>query len=373
MFDFLAPYYGESLQSLAVVIAALVVYFLFRHFMAFRSSKRRLPQVIVLLTIVLLSLLFLIDIWGERSAIIGYIESITKRLPGYSTLILLSCSALFSYLLYLTLLRKLTHGDQDLTTLHKVRRIATWGGLGVFVVLAAGVLMVSVGWRDAGTFLGLVGAGVALSLQESILCIVGWLHIIVNRVYNIGDRVEIDGNKGDIINITLTHTQLLEVGNWSLGEQSTGRIHSIPNSKAFRNSVFNYTHGFPFIWSELGVVVTFESDWQVAKDIMLEIGKGHSDEIIEEVKRRIDMMQQQYAINYRHLTPMVYTTIQDAGVRLELRFLSPVRDRRTREHKVSQEILSAFDKLDSVDFAYPTTRIFRMNEEHMPKRKGFEQ
>ncbi len=367
-------YMPELFQSFLVIGLALVLYFLFRYFFNMRPVNRRLPHTIVMITILLLAALFLIDVWGERLPVIGFVEKYTKQLPGYSTIILLSFSGLASYLLHLSLLRRLSRGDQDLTTLHKVRRAARWAGLGLFIILAGTTLMISIGWTEAGTFLGLVGAGIALSMQETVLCIVGWLHIIVNRVYDIGDRVEIDNYKGDIINITLTHTQLLEVGgSWVFGEQSTGRIHTIPNSQAFRNSVFNYTYGFPFVWSEMAVTVTYESNWQKGKQIMLDIAAERSDEIISEVKKRIDVMQKDFAINFRHLTPTVYTTIQDAGIRLELRFLSPVRDRRGREHLIAQEILKAFDHEKDVDFAYPTTRIFRMNEEHMPKGRGFEQ
>lgn len=370
--EFLRNYAWELAASCVLLLSCLLVCMLFSRLFPGKESNRRKSRWIVRIALLLLGLDLLVDIWDERSDWAGKISKYTNYLPGYDTILYLAGAALFCYLIYVWILR--TTGNvpsEDLTTRHKIRRIATWGSTGSFVVIAVIILLARNGWSNAGTFLGLVGAGLALSMQETLLCIAGWLHIIINRAYDIGDRVEINGQKGDVINITPTHTQLLEVGNWSYGEQSTGRILTIPNSTSFRNSVHNYTCGFPFIWDEMAITVTFESNWKRARGIILEQALEKSAQIEAEVMRNITKMQERFAINYRHLTPAIYTSIQDSGVRLSLRFLSPARARRQREHEISEGILQAFDLADDIELAYPTSRIFRRNEEQEPYQKVY--
>lgn len=247
---------------------------------------------------------------------------------------------------------------------HKVRLATSWIGVAVFVIAAA-FIWVS-GIQDFGIFLGIVGAGVALSLQETLVCIAGWMLLIARRPFDIGDRIEIDGRVGDVIGASVFQTSLLEVGNWVKADQSTGRMLMIPNSMLIRHPLYNYTKGFPFVWNELSVTVTFESDWEEAEGLMLQKAEVEAEKIEPEVKRRIEQMQSRYAIRYEHLGPIVYTTIAGHGVELTLRYLSPVRQRRATTHRISRNILRAFLGHPRIDFAYPTTRFYRNTEEGKP-------
>ena len=136
-----------------------------------------------------------------------------------------------------------------------------------------------------------------------------------------------------------------------------------------RHAIHNYTKGFPFVWDEFAAVVTFESDWEQAEGLMLEQAEGEADKIEAEVKRRIEQMQQRYAIHYEQLRPTVYTSIADNGVRLTLRYLTPVRMRRAITHRISQNVLRSFLEHPRIDFAYPTTRWFRNPDEGKPGLK----
>ena len=251
---------------------------------------------------------------------------------------------------------------------HKVRMASSWIGIVVFVIAAA-FIWVS-GIQDFGIFLGIVGAGLALSLQETLVCIAGWVLLVVRRPFNIGDRIEIDNRIGDVIDVSVFQTSMMEVGNWVKADQSTGRMLIIPNSMLIRHPLYNYSKGFPFIWNELSTIVTFESDWEQAEKLLLEKAEIEADKIESEVKRRIEQMQSQYAIRYEHLCPIVYTNIADNGVELTLRYISPVRQRRATTHRISRNILHAFLENPRIDFAYPTTRIFRNTEEGNPGAGG---
>ena len=261
--------------------------------------------------------------------------------------------------------------SKDITAIevrHKVRLATNWAGIGIFVVATA--MIWAAGIRDFGIFLGIVGAGLALSLQETLVCIAGWLLFVVRRPYDIGDRIEIDNKIGDVIGVSVFQTTMLEVGNWIKAEQSSGRMLIIPNSMLIRHAIYNYGKGFPFVWDEISVIVTFESDWEEAEKLMLEKAEVEADKIAPQVETQIRKMQDRYAIRYEHLTPTIYVRIVDNGVELTLRYLCPVRERRAVTHRLSRNILGVFMNHPKIDFAYPTTRIFRNNEEGKPATGG---
>jgi len=260
--------------------------------------------------------------------------------------------------------RGVLRGMTNIDTRHRVRRGISWSRTALFLLIV--ILIWGKITKDVGVFLGIVGAGVALSLQETMLCIVGWGLIVIKKPFDIGDRIEIGSHAGDVIDVAVFHTTLLEIGNWVHDDQSTGRVVHVPNSMFFRSVCFNYTKGFPFLWNELSTVVTFESDWRKAKEIILRQADAEADKIAEEVRPQIEEMQRRYAIHYHRLTPIVYTSIADQGICLTLRYLTPVRKRRTTSHLICEGILKVFGSEPNIDFAYPTTRFYTSASEPRP-------
>ena len=287
--------------------------------------------------------------------------------PAYGIRVLLqnalwTCvAAAVIYIMSRALQRTLIKGVVEIEVRHRLRLSISWAGVLVFVIAAGFIWAGSI--QNLGVFLGILGAGVALSLQETLLCIAGWVLLVVRRPFDIGDRIEIDGRIGDVIGISVFQTSLLEVRNWIKADQSTGRMLIIPNSMLFRHPLYNYSKGFPFVWDELSIIVTFESDWHVAEKLMLEKAEVETDKIESQVKRQIEDMQARYAIHYEQLGPIVYVSIAENGVELTLRYLCPVRERRPISHRISRNVLEAFLAHPQIDFAYATTRIFRNTEE----------
>lgn len=208
-------------------------------------------------------------------------------------------------------------------------------------------------------FLGVAGAGVALALQEVILCGAGWLLILLRHPFETGDRIEVNGIKGDVIDIRLFQTSLLEIGNWVDADQSTGRIVHFPNSFVFKHANYNYSRGFEFIWHEIPVLLTFESDWKRGREIMMARAKTLAEGLEDEVGRKIDAMRNRYMIYYGKLTPIVYVNIKDSGVELTLRYLTEAKKRRSTQDQLCQAILDDFEKEPNVNLAYPTYRIVK--------------
>ena len=110
--------------------------------------------------------------------------------------------------------------------------------------------------------IGIISAGLAIALHEPLTNLVGWFFLTMRRPFVVGDRIQIGDRAGDVIDLRLFAFSLVEIGNWVDAEQSTGRILHIPNGRIFKDALANYTQGFNFIWDEIPVTVTFESDWR---------------------------------------------------------------------------------------------------------------
>ncbi|MBN2790247.1 MAG: mechanosensitive ion channel [Candidatus Delongbacteria bacterium] len=217
-------------------------------------------------------------------------------------------------------------------------------------------------FQSISTYLGLLSAGVAIALKDIIANFAGWIFILWRRPFEIGDRIEIDGQKGDVIDIRIFQFTIIEIGNWVDADQSTGRMIHIPNGLVYLKSLANYTKGFDFIWNEIAILITFESNWQIAKKLIQKVGIEHAVGVEEIAKNKIKKASKKFMINYNNLTPIVYTTVKDSGVMLTLRYLCDPRARRGTENDIWEDILTHFSNHKDIDLAYPTTRFYSINE-----------
>ncbi|MEO9804757.1 MAG: mechanosensitive ion channel family protein [Reichenbachiella sp.] len=226
-----------------------------------------------------------------------------------------------------------------------------------FLIITIGAIWVEkIG--SLATFLGLVTAGLAIALQDPIVNLAGWLFILIRRPFEVGDRIEIGGIAGDVIDVRFFQFTINEINNWVDADQSTGRIIHVPNGKVFKEPQANYSQGFSHIWNEIGVLVTFESNWQTAKEVLEKIAKDQAEHLSKAAEKRLIEASKKYMIFYTSLTPIVYTAVKDSGVMLTMRYLVNPRKRRTTEHKIWEEVLRVFAKHADIDFAYPTQRIY---------------
>ncbi|MBT3376672.1 MAG: mechanosensitive ion channel family protein [Lentisphaerae bacterium] len=212
--------------------------------------------------------------------------------------------------------------------------------------------------RSAGTFLGLLSAGLAIALRDLIADVAGWLFLVWRRPFTMGDRIEIGPHAGDVIDIRVFQFTLLEIGNWVDADQSTGRIVHVPNGRILTDTLANYSRGFQYIWDEVPVLVTFESDWKKAKALLLEIANHHAESLTASAEERVKEAAKRFLIQYTKLTPTVYTSVRESGVLLTIRFLCEPRRRRGSEEAIWEEILTAFEKAPGIELAYPTQRFF---------------
>jgi small-conductance mechanosensitive channel len=272
--------------------------------------------------------------------------------------ILGTLAVLAGWLVILRLMRRvLARTVDDLTSRFSMGRIASYV-VGLIAIMLIARLWIQ-GIAGLATYLGLLSAGVAIALQDLITNLAGWLFILLRRPFRIGDRIEIGGHAGDVVDIRPFRFLMLEIGaKWVHAEQSTGRILHVPNGWVFKHPVANYAEAFGYIWNEIQVVVTFESDWRRAK-LALEAIVGENAEHIEpEVRKQIAIAAESLHIQFTHVTPVVWTTALDQGVALTMRYLCKPRDRRSSTSAMWEKILDAFAGMPDVDLAYPTTRFF---------------
>ncbi len=229
-----------------------------------------------------------------------------------------------------------------------------------YLSVAIGAILVGRLWfegvQSLATYLGLVSAGLAISLKDIFVNLAGWIFILWRKPFALGNRIQIDSFSGDVIDIRPFQFTILEIGNWVNADQSTGRMIHIPNGIIFNSPISNYDSGFQYIWNEIPVLITFESDWQEAKKILQEIISVSALTTIQKAEKEIIESSKKFLIFYNNLSPKVYTSVEDSGILLTLRYLTQIRERRDGAENIWEQILIQFSEHSDINLAYPTYR-----------------
>ncbi|HYS71116.1 MAG TPA: mechanosensitive ion channel domain-containing protein [Thermoplasmata archaeon] len=202
--------------------------------------------------------------------------------------------------------------------------------------------------------LGLLGAALAFVLQKPLLNLVGWMLIHYRQVYRIGDRVEMGGVTGVVTDVNLMYTDLQEFGGWMHGDTFTGRLVTVPNATVVESATKNYTRDFPLVWDEVEVLVTYDSDVDVAKEHMTQAAM----EVVGGV------MSENYARYRKHLVlrdlgdrlitaPEIRMDFADSGVKLWVLYFCPPEIRRRMKAQIVEKIWRRFSEDERVEMAYP--------------------
>ena len=268
--------------------------------------------------------------------------------------------------LVLALVRRRT---ADLAARYRWRK---WTSYVLVPIVLVGIFRIWIGETGSlATFLGLLTAGVAIALKDPLVNFAGWAFILWRRPFAAGDRIHIGDFAGDVVDRRVFQFTLLEIAAGARGNgQSTGRLVHVPNGWVFTHPLVNYTSAFAYVWHEIPVVVTFESDWRAAKEILLEVIGETAETLSEGAERTLRSAARDYFIYYSKLTPTVYTNVVGEGVELTIRFLVAPRRVRGATQDVWEAVLDAFGARDDIDLAYPTTRLYRNDLEGKPGAGG---
>ena len=242
-----------------------------------------------------------------------------------------------------------------------------WGKTLAYLTMTLATVFIIAIWVDGlsqiGTFLGLVSAGVAIALKDMLVDFAGWLMLITKPPFEVGDRIQIGPHSGDVVDTSILHFHLVEIGNWVDSDQSTGRLIRIPNSKILTDPIANYTSEFPFLWHEIPVVITFESDWRRAKELLLDMV---TEATLETSRMAADSTRKQPSrmlMLVGTVTATVYTSVLDHGICLSMRFLTDPRRRRGFDQTLWEGVLDLISNEPDIQLAYPTQRLVGLERE----------
>ncbi len=253
-------------------------------------------------------------------------------------------------------IRILHRNIEDIRSRYTWQKIISYSSYLIFIFAVSPIWISE--FQTIGTFLGLLTAGLAIALKDPIGNLFAWVYIIIKKPFEIGDRVQIGTIEGDVADIGFFEFTLLEIKNWVKADQSTGRIVHVPNGLLFNQAVMNYHQGLDLIWHEIPIIITFESNWKKAKEVLVEIEQDKLLKYISDVELKLKKARKAYFVSYTVLDPTVYTQIKDQGVSLTMRYLCPPKKRRDLEQEVIEEILTRFSLHDDIELAYPTTRFY---------------
>jgi small-conductance mechanosensitive channel len=257
------------------------------------------------------------------------------------------------------------HGSTRL--LYNSRKAVQYITVGLGLILIGRIWLEGV--QSVATYLGLLSAGLAIALQDPVVNMAGWLFIIGRRPFVVGNRIQVGSITGDVIDISLFQFSLVEIGGGRINaEQSTGRVIHMPNGIVFKEPVTNTHQGMPLIWNEIGVLVTFESDWRKAKRLLSAIINRLAPDVSDQLEKYRSRADKRFVISYGNITPTLYTAVIESGVLLTMRYMIDPRKKRNSEMIIWEAILDAFEHHYDIDFAYPTVREFiHFQERKLPK------
>ncbi|MGQ0797280.1 MAG: mechanosensitive ion channel family protein [Methanobacteriota archaeon] len=271
----------------------------------------------------------------------------------FVVLIFLSTKALLEVLkpVFRLALKSHVRYEADIFAYFQVVSYAVWGtalGLVLYVIVGGGA-------QEFG-FLGtaLVSAALIYVMQEPLLNVVGWVIVVTMRVYKLGDRIEVNQSKGYVVEISPMNTTIREFGGGLYGDGFTGRHVTIPNSHVLKGNVFNYTKDTPFVWDQIAVGVTYESDHKLAEKLILEA----ADDVVGPMMRENrNVLRSKYEFadltDYISEEPRVGWSLGDSAVTMTLSYFCPVFAKGHYRTRLVKRILEKVQAEPRVTFAYP--------------------
>ena len=210
--------------------------------------------------------------------------------------------------------------------------------MGYFLVILITISYFTGSIKDFGLAIGLLTAGITITLQELILSIAGSFYIFFVKVYKPGDRIEINGIKGDVIDIDSIYTTMMEIGEWVSSDNYTGRIVKLSNSFVFKGPVYNYSQDFPFVWDEFNLPIRYGSDMELAKKIIVEVAQDKLSGYVQESIADWKGVVEKYYIEDAQVDPTLAITMTDNWTQMNLRYIVDYKKRRYVKHLLNEEI-----------------------------------
>jgi len=279
---------------------------------------------------------------------IAYNPTLTKAM--YSVVILL-----IAYIISIFIDNVIKKGIKETKERYSIRKAAST----IISILVFGAIL-GVWFQETTTSVvafGLLSAGIAIALQDLLRNVAGGLIIFITNPFRAGDRIQVDNDMGDVIDIKIFYTTMMEIKEWVDGDQYSGRIFQIPNSFVLNKTVKNYTKDFSFIWDEITIMLTYESNYKKAQEIIKRIAHEITEPYELKAKIELENMGEKYFINQADVDETIYTKITDNWIDLHLRYVVDPRKRRIVRHLLSEKILEELLPRKDIKIASATFEI----------------
>lgn len=255
------------------------------------------------------------------------------------------------------LLTKIKDNDNK----YRAKKLSSFVGYLLTIVLLTVVFSEKLGGLTVA--LGVAGAGIAFALQEVIASFAGWLAIMFGGFYKSGDRVQLGGIKGDVMDIGVLRTTIMETGQWVDGDLYNGRIVLIANSFVFKEPVFNYSGDFPFLWDEIKIPIQFGSNYDKTNEILLKAGNEVAGDLTTESREGWHTLQNKFRLEEAITEPMVSLVVNDNWVEYTLRYVVNYKKRRLTKTALFTKILKEVEATNGeIKFASATFHLVEAPE-----------
>ncbi len=294
------------------------------------------------------------------AAIFGFASTVYDS-PYLPRLFLTTLALAFVYLVFrLVTDRVANRAIKDARTRYTFRKAVS-----IVSFLALALVIIRIWVENPQVLLlsyGLLAAGLAIALQDVFKNFVGGILITATGLYRVGDRIEAEGVCGDVMDIGVMSTTLLEIQGWVSADQPTGRIAVIPNGFALSRTVHNYTMDHNFVWDEISLPITYDSDWKEAAALFLSIVGREVGELTEQAEREIEAIGEKYYLPKKITEPGIFLTLTDNWVTFDIRYVAAVRERRVLHDRLSRLLLEGVDASDRIRIASETSIVTGKHE-----------
>jgi len=240
--------------------------------------------------------------------------------------------------------RSTTRYIKDSDTRYRARKFITFIGYAIIIIVIAAIFSDKLGGLHV--VLGVAGAGIAFSLQEVIVSVAGWFALTFTHFYKTGDRIQLGGIKGDVIDIGVLRTTLMEVGEWVRGDLYNGRVVRVANSFIFKEPLFNYSGEFPFLWDEIFIPIKYGSDFNLAKKIFQNIAIDLVGGYAQLVEKAWKDLVQKFLIEPEKVEPTVTMISNENWMEFTIRYVVDYKKRRSTKDRFFTRILEELEKTE---------------------------
>lgn len=289
-----------------------------------------------------------------------YMEQITNFIQSdIGVKIIKAIGVLLIIILFTSIIKKIVPKYvQNTESRYKTRQFVNF--FSYLLIIISMILIFSTQLTGIGVFLGVAGAGIAFALQEVIASIAGFIVIHFSHFYKVGDRVLVGGIKGDVIDIGILRTSLMEIGDWINGDLYNGRITRVANSFIFKEPVFNYSGDFPFLWDEVKIPIKTDGDFKYAREEFLKIITKIQGDYAKQAKEDWAKMTEKLMIENARVEPMISMSFNENWITFTLRYVVDYKSRRGTKDKIFTEVLELINqskgKIEVASSAFEITK-----------------